>query len=251
MAKSKPLPTSRQQTNGFFDPASLSGLGERLREARVERGLSLRELARRLEVSPSLLSQIETGKTHPSVRTLYAIVDALGVLVHELFPAKDEGGEAASSGASQPTPERGTAAAPPPATAGAADAGSTRALVQRAGERAAIDLESGVRWERLTPWNDREVEFNYSIYRAGSESSHPGSLMRHSGREFGVVISGELRVTVGFEEFVLRPGDSIAFESSVPHRLYNEGDEDVHAIWMVLGRYQGFSRDQDFGPGSH
>jgi len=250
MAKSKALPTNRLQTNGSLDPASLSGLGERLREARVERGLSLRELARRLEVSPSLLSQIETGKTHPSVRTLYAIVDALDVLVHELFPVKDEVGEGAGADGSQRAPEPEAAAAGPPPPS-AADRGPTTALVQRAGERAAIDLESGVRWERLTPWNDREVEFNYSIYRPGSESSRPGSLMHHSGREFGVVISGELRVTVGFEDFALRPGDSIAFESSVPHRLYNEGDEDVHAIWMVIGRYQRFSRDQDFGPSSH
>ena len=54
-------------------------LGERLREKRTERGLGLRELARRLDVSPSLVSQIETGKIQPSVRTLYAMVSELGV----------------------------------------------------------------------------------------------------------------------------------------------------------------------------
>ena len=54
-------------------------LGTRLRAERERRGLTLRELARRLEVSPSLFSQIETGKTQPSVRTLYAMVTELGV----------------------------------------------------------------------------------------------------------------------------------------------------------------------------
>ena len=51
-----------------------SGLGPRLREIRLERGISLRELARRLDLSPSSISQIETGKMQPSVRTLYAFV---------------------------------------------------------------------------------------------------------------------------------------------------------------------------------
>ena len=60
-------------------------LGERLRKERDRLGLSLRELARRLEVSPSLVSQIETGKIQPSVRTLYAIVSELGVSLDELF----------------------------------------------------------------------------------------------------------------------------------------------------------------------
>jgi ribosome-binding protein aMBF1 (putative translation factor) len=62
-----------------------SPLGDRLREERSERGLSLRELARRLDVSASLVSQIETGKIQPSVRTLYAMVSELGVSLDELF----------------------------------------------------------------------------------------------------------------------------------------------------------------------
>ena len=51
------------------------------------------------------------------------------------------------------------------------------------------------------------------------------------------MISGRLGVTVGFEEHVLEPGDSISFESSIPHRLHNDGDEVVTAIWVVLGRH--------------
>jgi mannose-6-phosphate isomerase-like protein (cupin superfamily) len=62
--------------------------------------------------------------------------------------------------------------------------------------------------------------------------------MRHSGREFGLVISGSLSVTVGFEEHVLGPGDSMSFESTVPHRLHNEGDEPVRAVWVTLDRHR-------------
>ena len=61
-------------------------------------------------------------------------------------------------------------------------------------------------------------------------------LVRHSGHEFGHVLSGTLHVVVGFDEFVLGPGDSITFPSSTPHRLSNEGSEPVRAIWVVRGR---------------
>jgi len=197
-------------------------LGSRLRAERERSGLTLRELARRLQVSPSLVSQIETGKTQPSVRTLYAIVSELGVSFDELFAPPD--GDTTRPQAPKPV-----------------DAGRTSqelyGRVQRADDRAVIDLGSGVRWERLTPWNDRDVEFLYAIYEAGGSSSPDGSMMRHQGREFGIVLTGELGVKVGFEDTVLRPGDSIAFESSVPHRLHNDGTEVVTAIWIVVGRH--------------
>ena len=198
-------------------------LGGRLRAERERRGLTLRELARRLEVSPSLVSQIETGKTQPSVRTLYAIVSELGVSFDELFAPPGGKGVAEKAAPSAEVEEMKPAA------------GYGR--VQRRDDRALIDLGSGVRWERLTTWNDRDLEFLYAIYEAGGSSSPDGSLMRHQGREFGIVLTGELGVKVGFEDYVLGPGDSIAFDSSIPHRLHNDGDEVVNAIWIVLGRH--------------
>jgi transcriptional regulator with XRE-family HTH domain len=193
-------------------------LGARLRAERERRGLTLRELARRLEVSPSLVSQIETGKTQPSVRTLYAMVTELGVSLDELF----------ADGLPSTMPLR-------PADGEGEPDGHGR--VQRAGDRATIDLGSGVRWERLTTRDDPDVEFLHATYEAGGSSSPDGSLMRHNGREFGIVLSGELGVKVGFEDYLLRPGDSIAFDSSIPHRLHNDGTEVVNAVWIVIGRH--------------
>ena len=206
-------------------PSGEDTLGTRLRVERERRGLSLRELARRLEVSPSLVSQIETGKTQPSVRTLYAIVTELSVSLDELFaPAVDD--HSSSPPAVRATPD--DAHTVPPVGFG---------RVQRADERDVIDLGSGVRWERLTTWNDRDVEFLYAVYEGGGSSSPDGSLMRHNGRELGIVLTGQLGVKVGFEDTVLGPGDSIAFDSAIPHRLHNDGDEVVTAIWIVLGRH--------------
>ena len=110
-----------------------------------------------------------------------------------------------------------------PSRPGAAEPGLA---VQRADERPAITLNSGVQWERLMFWADEDVEFIEATYEPGGASSPDESFVRHSGHEFGFVLSGTLRVVVGFDEFVLGPGDSITFPSSTPHRLSNEGDRD-------------------------
>jgi transcriptional regulator with XRE-family HTH domain len=206
-----------------------AAVGARLREQRDRLGLTLRELARRLDVSPSLVSQIETGKIQPSVRTLYAMVSELGLSLDEIFELS---GQASRGAPAKPQPEEAWPAQVPPAPPV-----STAARVQRADDRRALELESGVRWERLTAWNDRDIEFLLAIYEVGGASSSDGKLVRHSGREFGLVLSGTLSVTVGFEDHVLSPGDSISFESTIPHRLHNDGDEVVEAIWVTLGRY--------------
>jgi transcriptional regulator with XRE-family HTH domain len=208
-----------------------SVLGERLRHERADRGLSLRELARRLDVSPSLVSQIETGKIQPSVRTLYAIVSELGVSLDEVFGG-DRQPALPRSKRGQRAAQQGTGAA-----AGAPSARDSQpGPVQRAALRRVLELEAGVRWERLTTRNEREVEFLYTVYPPGGESAPADALVRHTGREFGIVLSGKLGVTVGFEDYVLEPGDSVFFDSTVPHRLHNDGDETVAAVWVVLGR---------------
>ena len=61
-------------------------------------------------------------------------------------------------------------------------------------------------------------------------------MMRHGGREYGHVVSGRLQVQVGFETYVLAPGDSIHFDSMTPHRLSNPFDEACTAVWFVLAR---------------
>lgn len=74
--------------------SGVSSLGSRIREERLRRGVSLRGLARDVGVSASMISQIETGKTRPSVSTLYAITSALGVSIEEVFaPATEDSAE--------------------------------------------------------------------------------------------------------------------------------------------------------------
>jgi transcriptional regulator with XRE-family HTH domain len=189
-----------------FDPGT--GLGPRLRLAREERQLSARELARRIGCSASLISQIERGVSVPSVGVLYSLATELGSsLDHLLF------------GADRPAPR--------PAAVGGA-------IVQRADGRDIIDLASGVRWERLTPGADAMTDFLEVIYSPGGHSTDERRPLRHDGQEYGLIISGTLQANVGFESYELGPGDSIAFDSSIPHEYLNKTGEPVHAIWVVV-----------------
>lgn len=187
----------------------------RLRAERERRGLSLRKLAAEVGISPSALSQIETGKSRPSVSTLYAIVTALELSLDGLFPPRDRG-------PGDPPAEQAVAAAPP---------SLLEPFILRSADRSAIDFTSGVHWERLSAPGD-SVELLWITYQPGSASGE--DFMRHSGREYGVVISGRLGVSIGFESYELDAGDAISFQSSAPHHLGAIGDAPAVAVWVML-----------------
>lgn len=196
-------------------------LGQAIRSARERRGMSLRELARRVDVSPSFVSQVELGKANPSVGTLYALVSVLGTTLDELIGDQPKG---AAEGATEDL------------------GGSPRTWprvetpVQPAEGRKRVEM-SGVVWERLTHDHDPYVDFLHVEYAPGSASCAPDQMMRHGGREYGHLLSGRLDVQVGFETYHLDPGDSIHFDSMTPHRLSNPYDEPCTAVWFVLERH--------------
>jgi transcriptional regulator with XRE-family HTH domain len=219
-------PTAKRSGAKVVDDAA--EVGTRLRRGRVDRGLSLREVARRLDISASALSQIETGKSRASVRTLYALTTELGLSLDELFadPDSEEAEQSLSEGSGDDPPR-----AP---------------VVQPVESRPAISLDGGVVWERLTASYDPHVDFVEATYEPHSSSSGSDRLVRHRGREYGVVTSGNLQLTVGFETYELGPGDACSFDSGEPHRLANPGDEPATAFWFVVGRRDSDTRPTEF-----
>jgi transcriptional regulator with XRE-family HTH domain len=209
-------------------------IGAKLRSARCQQKLSLRDLAARAELSPSLLSQIENGKTNPSVLTLHSVATALDVPITYFFPTPEENGAQSQPAAfmksdKTPTEMRTDAELPPNAPAP-----ERRSPVLRPDARVAIELMGGVRWERLTPTDEDHIQFLEIHYRPGAISGT--AMSHHGGREFGLVLAGELKLEIGFESYTLGAGDSIIFDSSTPHRLINEGTETVRAIWIDMKR---------------
>ncbi len=107
-----------------------------------------------------------------------------------------------------------------------------RYLVRRGG-RAAIDIEGGVRWERLTRSTLDHLDFFELVYEPGAQS-HPRQYT-HPGTEMVLVMSGCLEITIGFERYRLEPGDSIDFPSSMPHRYLNpSATETARAVTVIL-----------------
>ncbi len=201
----------------------LPSLGDHIREARLRSGLSLRALAAEVGVSASMISQIENGKSQPSVSTLYAITTALGISIQDVFDsALHDVGEQAVGGTSSMLSALGSSR------------GRRIGPVVRQADRTALTLDTGVVWERLGELPPHPVDSLLVTYPPGGTSSSTGGLMRHSGAEFGYLISGELILTLGFKEITLGPGDSFSFESTTPHSYRNEGTEPAVGVWFVL-----------------
>ena len=204
-------------TTAAGEPQALDRIGDRLREERVKAGISQRELARRLGLSASLISQLESGQSRPSVGTLYLIVTELGVSLDDVIRGEE-------SARGRPT---GTSRC---------RRTDRRCCTRRSGPRSTwTPACAGRSWRPI-------VRTGSTSSRRSTRSAAPRrpdrSLIRHQGREYGYIISGTLGVQIGFQEHVLSPGDSIAFDSTTPHRLFNVGDEPVHAIWFVVGRLE-------------
>jgi len=212
-------------------PGDVPPIGERLRAERTRRGLSVRGLAREIGVSASLISQIETDKGQPSVSTLYAITTALGISIEDLF----------SSPVDQKVPDTGlvalaVVAGPSAQRVVGPDRHRSVGPLVHPDERELLTLDSGVTWERLGQLPQSHVDFLRITYQPGGTSSSAGELMRHSGTEYGYLISGELVLTLGFDEYRLGIGDAVCFDSTTPHGYRNDGDEPAVGVWFVLER---------------
>src|SRR6202041_943795 len=167
-------------------------------------GLSLGGVARGGGVSASMLSQVETERTRPSVSTIYAIATELGLSIDALLSGNEA--EVAATSAANGRARRAASSAPA--------LSELACQLVRPAERRKLELESGVTWELLSDLLPHLVDFMYVTYEPG----------------------GSRKIQVVFDEYTLGPGDARAFASSEPHLLVNEGSEPAEGIWFVLGR---------------
>ena len=177
----------------------LAELGGRIRSLRAEQGLTLQAVAERTGLSSSMVSMVERGRTSPSIGTLIAIASALGVHMADLFELDVDG---------------------------------PRDVVQRAAEHQVVETANGVLRRLVQVDPRRGLELVVNEYAPGTASAV--QVTHHGGYEYGYVLEGVLTVELQNTAHELAPGDSIAFESTRPHRIVNEGTARARAVWVNL-----------------
>ena len=170
-------------------------VGGRLRALRAARGLSQRELARRVGVPNSTISLIESNTINPSVGALKRILDGLPIGLAEFFAFEPD------------APRRFFFAAEE-----LVEIGKGPISYRQVGE----------------PRAGRALQMLREIYQPGADTGRVP--LTHQGEEAGIILSGRLEVTVDGQRKVLGPGDAYAFESDRPHRFRAVGPEPCHVV---------------------
>ena len=190
------------------EPGGISvSVGQNVRRERLRAGLSMRELARRLGVSASFLSQFELGQGQAAVSTLFAIATELNLSLDDLLGHSVEPVE--------PVDEDHDSEADPP----------------HAPEYLAF--QTGVRWRRLAELDGEQVDFLLTEYEPGADSAPADQPQRHRGNDYGYVLEGTLTIVINGRRQRFKQGSAIAMRGDVPHRLLNETDKLVRTIWLV------------------
>jgi transcriptional regulator with XRE-family HTH domain len=190
-------------------PGEISvSVGQNVRRERLRAGLSVRELARRLGVSASFLSQFELGQSQAAVSTLFAIATELNLSLDDLL------GHSVAPVA--PVDEHPDSEADPP----------------HAPEEY-LAFQTGVRWRRLAELEGEQVDFLLTEYEPGADSAPADQPQRHRGNDYGYVLEGTLTIVINGRRRRIKQGGAIAMRGDVPHRLLNETDKLVRTIWFV------------------
>jgi transcriptional regulator with XRE-family HTH domain len=171
-------------------------LGARLRALRLEKGLTLRELASLVGKSESYLSKLENGKLNPSLASLKETADALGKPLVHFF-------------ADQIMP-------------------SDSVLLD--GQRRRLIVSTSLEYDILSAPNPEIALFKMTLKKGGTSGA---VAYAHPGIESGLVLKGRVKIIVGGKEHILKAGDSITYRSDQPHRFENVDEEEAVGIWAV------------------
>ncbi|NVO04780.1 MAG: helix-turn-helix transcriptional regulator [Rhodoferax sp.] len=181
-----------------FDPEA--AIGEQLRELRLLKNLTLKEVSEKAGISVGYLSQLERNHSRLPIGVLKRISDALGVHMNWFFQQRD-GGDA-----------------------------SERDIVVRAGNRRRLSFTGlGITEELLSPNLSGPLELLQSTIAPGADSED----YSHDGAEAGLVLSGTLDLWVAGRHFTLHEGDSFSFKSTELHRCANPGQVATKVLWVI------------------
>ncbi|SDZ59044.1 transcriptional regulator, XRE family with cupin sensor [Jannaschia faecimaris] len=167
-------------------------IGNRLQEVRKAKGLSQRELATRAGLTNGTISLIEQNKTSPSVASLKSLLDAIPMSIAEFFATIEKNEE----------PK----------------------IFYTAEEFTEVSPQDGpyaLSLRQLGNASQHSLQLLDETYPPGSDTGP--ELLSHDGEEAGIVLSGQIEITVGTQIHVLNSGDGYLFDSRTPHRFRNLG----------------------------
>lgn len=171
-------------------------IGQKIKNCRIAKNITIKELAQEAQITPSMLSQIERGQANPSLNTIRALSSALDEPMFRFFM----------------------------------DELNVQNEIVRIGERKRI-IERGVEYEMLTPDTNGTLEMMQLTLSAGSFSKDtPGS---HVGEEIAVVQKGSIELLMEGERYLLHTGDSVRIRSGMRHHWYNPGQEKCVLVFAV------------------
>lgn len=174
-------------------------IGQRLQDIRKAHGLSQRELAARAGLTNGTISLIEQNKTSPSVASLKSLLDAIPMSIAEFFATIEEDAASRIFFSAEELTE-----------------------VAPQGEAAGVSLR------QLGNAATHSLQILDETYPEGADTGP--EFLSHEGEEAGIVIEGEIEVTVGDQVRVLKKGDGYLFDSRMPHRFRNPGRETCRIV---------------------
>ncbi len=173
-------------------------IGTKLRQFRMAKRLTLKELSQQAGCSESMLSKIENSKITPSIGLLHRLVSMLGININVLFEQTSPG------------------------------------TVTRSGQRSILSQTNGsgdaISLELLTPFPS-PILFQSNIHTVPPQSESDGRIV-HEGEDFGYILEGTLELSVGNETYTLNVGDTFYFPSEQPHGYRNPGSTVTRVLWF-------------------
>lgn len=172
-------------------------IGSKVRSLRQSKNINIKKMAELTGLSLGLISQIERDLVGPSVASLWKISKALEVPIAYFFDNEQKEGN----------------------------------LVKSDSRKKMILPNCNITYEMLSPDLKRKMEVLLIKIKPGECCSN--EQISHDGEECGFIIKGKMKVKLGVQEYHMDEGDSIYFDSTVPHRFVNESNEECVSIWTM------------------
>lgn len=175
-------------------------VGEKVREVRLRKNLTLGDLAKRTKLTISFISQVERNIASPSVKSLKQIAQALSMKISSFFE-EDEIRETV--------------------------------FIRRGRKKGFVDKAIGPGCEVLVS-GVLNIKMEPLLFNLGKGRGTENLLVSHEGEEFGLVVKGKIEISINEKKWIMEEGDNIYLISPKAHKILNIGEDKATVLWIIL-----------------